>query len=611
MDTIKFLAERKLANTTIADPTILPADTLLNNRSIWDIRTHQDEVKEEDVVNQIEKYAKNHTVLADRTLDFELFSEEAKNQVINDVYSYTRERKETLSGKALKKRRKALADKTNVSKKLERTIAAYKLRDEMANLEEGLSSGDVKVKVDENTHAISYQKDDGSAVTDAEKNNIKDSIMRDIESIQIDVEDYSNDMNFVSKYNVRHGAILKFRVYDTFLDNPENEEAIQRAATRNRLTKEKYREALNKKFESLRAEADYFDAKIKIIRSPYYSLLGHDDLGQLTEKEIDKKVAFLRGKSRKQDKLIEYLLAVKELKHTQIEREKGTTKSKKGSTTILGKKMSFSDVTTERVHNGSFDISGSTSYTNLEGDKSVKIVDEEEEALEPAGFKTQVLDGIEVGLGGSYSYHRKKRAIKANSDHLSLGADYTQHGVCVSGSVGASLFQDGDFSPQCHISTSAEYTRLGANAEAGLATKTKLFGLNLAEIKAKAKADLGQLIGSAKFSLGKYKDENDKEYKGIKIGLNAGAYLAKGNVSGSLTLLGIEAKAKAEASVGFGAKFKYTHTAGQIKGTFGLTFGIGGSISFSINYDKLAQKIKNKIKEKIKLNWFHRGKHKE
>ena len=77
----------------------------------------------------------------------------------------------------------------------------------------------------------------------------------------------------------------------------------------------------------------------------------------------------------------------------------------------------------------------------------------------------------------------------------------------------------------------------------------------------------------------------------------AGAYAAKGSISGKAGLLGIKVGATAEANVGIGVSGKIGITGGKLRCEFGASLGIGFKIKFDIDVQGAVDAVKNGIQK--------------
>lgn len=150
------------------------------------------------------------------------------------------------------------------------------------------------------------------------------------------------------------------------------------------------------------------------------------------------------------------------------------------------------------------------------------------------------------------------------------------------GSIGATLFDDGKFTPR--LEAKAEASAAVAEAE-GKAQ----FGSD--EFNAHVKAT-GTLLGaeaSAKAGIGviTVKDEKtgeDVRVVGAQAKVGAEAYVASGKVSGGFTLFGIKIDASVSGNVGAGAKVGGEVTASGVGFDIGAALGLGAGVSVKIDW---------------------------
>lgn len=77
----------------------------------------------------------------------------------------------------------------------------------------------------------------------------------------------------------------------------------------------------------------------------------------------------------------------------------------------------------------------------------------------------------------------------------------------------------------------------------------------------------------------------------------AGAYAAKGSVSGKAGLLGVKVGATAEANVGIGVSGKIGITGGKLRCEFGASLGIGFKLKFELDVQGAVDAVKNGIQK--------------
>lgn len=75
----------------------------------------------------------------------------------------------------------------------------------------------------------------------------------------------------------------------------------------------------------------------------------------------------------------------------------------------------------------------------------------------------------------------------------------------------------------------------------------------------------------------------------------AGAYAAKGSISGKAGLLGVKVGASIEGSVGVGVTAKVGFTGGKLRCEFGACLGLGGKVKFEIDVQGAVDAVKNGV----------------
>lgn len=183
-----------------------------------------------------------------------------------------------------------------------------------------------------------------------------------------------------------------------------------------------------------------------------------------------------------------------------------------------------------------------------------------------AGISGSVLEGHAEGSIGDLSG-------KVSGEVLSGG---------LTGEIGATLFKDGKLNPQIGAKVKAEGSVLSGEAE--VKKGNDVFNRH-------AKAE-GQLVGGeAKAEVGAgavtFTDKNGKERTEYGVQAEAGAegYLAKGEISGGFTILGVNFDVGVEGKAGaLGAKAGGRATTGGFEGSIGASLGLGLGFKFSVDW---------------------------
>jgi len=165
--------------------------------------------------------------------------------------------------------------------------------------------------------------------------------------------------------------------------------------------------------------------------------------------------------------------------------------------------------------------------------------------------------------------------------------------IAASGKVDASLVKDGKFDPSIGLEAKVEGSVAKGDAEIK-------FGSDKNNIHAKASGQALSAEASAKANLGKIEYEDSEGNKKIKYGaeakVGAEAYVAKGNLSGGVSVLGVKINASVGGKlVGTGLKAGGSITNSSASGEFGLGLLIGADIKIDVDWSNADWDI---------FNWF-------
>ncbi len=192
------------------------------------------------------------------------------------------------------------------------------------------------------------------------------------------------------------------------------------------------------------------------------------------------------------------------------------------------------------------------------------------------------LDSVGIGYGAKGEVHVAGGEVGGNIGLLSSTIGGTVGQISGSGSVGASLWKDGKFSPQLGVEGSLE-----ASGVTGTANLT--FGSE----NNNGHVDLEGTVGDAEFKAGvgagkiTYKDAKGdvKTAYGVKGEFGAEAYALTGKASGGITIFGIDIDIGVSGKLGGGGvSGGGAITKGGVKGSLdvGLVAGLG--LEFSIDW---------------------------
>lgn len=188
---------------------------------------------------------------------------------------------------------------------------------------------------------------------------------------------------------------------------------------------------------------------------------------------------------------------------------------------------------------------------------------------------------IAASISGSASI--VSGSAKGNIGLLSgeVSADVGKIGA--KGDIKLSLVEDGKFQPQAKIGAEVSATALTGEAKAK-------FGTEQLDVHAKAKGTLAHAEATAQGQVGKveYRDKESGELKeswGIAGKVGAEAYLAEGEISGGLNILGIDINVRLHGKAGgVGVSASGAVTTGGISCGIGAGLGLGAGIDISIDW---------------------------
>lgn len=150
------------------------------------------------------------------------------------------------------------------------------------------------------------------------------------------------------------------------------------------------------------------------------------------------------------------------------------------------------------------------------------------------------------------------------------------------GEVGATLFDDGEFSPQLYAKG-----EISGNVAEGEIKGT--LGTDEYNAHAKAEGEVLSAKASAEGAIGKIVDKDDNGNVSISYGVKgevgASAYAAEGKVSGGITIFGVDIDVSAKGQAGgASAKAGGSVTTGGMSGTAGIGLGLGAEVSISVDW---------------------------
>ena len=229
---------------------------------------------------------------------------------------------------------------------------------------------------------------------------------------------------------------------------------------------------------------------------------------------------------------------------------------------------------------GKGDVLGADSSYNVEGD----VLSGSAEASITSGVEyeegTGKVDSVDlVDASASAKVTGAHAEEKGNIGYVYGEAEETVLSAEASAGAKATLVEDGELAPQLKVE---------AKGEASVASGEAELGIGVDDYNAHAKAD-GTLLGAeanAGAGIGKitYEDEdgNKKTDYGAYAEVGAEAYLAKGSLSGGITIAGINFDITVEGKAGGGgASAEASVTTGNLEAGLGLglIFGLGAKVT--------------------------------
>lgn len=146
----------------------------------------------------------------------------------------------------------------------------------------------------------------------------------------------------------------------------------------------------------------------------------------------------------------------------------------------------------------------------------------------------------------------------------------------------AVLVEDGKFAPQLTAEAKASVDVVKGSVGATLGNESFNGHVNAKGELLHADAHVGAGIGKIT-----YEDEEGEKQTGYGVYAEAGAeaYLAKGSISGGLTICGVKIDVSVEGKAGgAGAKGEFKAETGKLSAGLGLGFLLGGGVNISIDW---------------------------
>lgn len=184
-------------------------------------------------------------------------------------------------------------------------------------------------------------------------------------------------------------------------------------------------------------------------------------------------------------------------------------------------------------------------------------------------------DLINVSAGSCLA----KGSIAATYGQAGIVASANVGEVAVSGKIGATLFKDGKFAPEIGAGVKAEVNAAKVDVKTNIGSEEN-------NLHGKVSGQFLGYVAAAKLNVGKieYVDsEGNKHTKyGVETDIGAESYVAKGSISGGITIFGINIDVSVEGKAGGGgAKAGGGVTNSSASGEIGLGFilGLGAKVN--------------------------------
>lgn len=186
----------------------------------------------------------------------------------------------------------------------------------------------------------------------------------------------------------------------------------------------------------------------------------------------------------------------------------------------------------------------------------------------------------------SASGHIAEGSLSGNFGYLNGNVKADIGTAVVAGTIGATLFKDGKFSPKAEAKVKG--SAVGASGEVNVSVGTEENNAH-----AKASGELGKAEASAGVGIGMVSTKNaegeEKTAFGVEANAGAEAYVASGKVSGGITIFGVKIDASVEGKAGgAGVKAGGSITTNGVSGSVGVGLGIGAGLSISVDWSEFS-----------------------
>lgn len=188
--------------------------------------------------------------------------------------------------------------------------------------------------------------------------------------------------------------------------------------------------------------------------------------------------------------------------------------------------------------------------------------------------------GVEGEAGASYSVASGE--LEGSLGMLKGNIKGSVGNAAVTGSIGASLFSDGNFSPSIYAKADAKASVLKGSASTS-------FGTDEDNVFANAEGEVLGAKANAEGSIGVITTTDDDgtthQSFGVKGSVGAEAYVAQGTVSGGFTFMGIKFSGSLSGKAGgAGVSAGGSVTTGGVSGEIGAGLGLGAGLKVNIDW---------------------------
>lgn len=190
---------------------------------------------------------------------------------------------------------------------------------------------------------------------------------------------------------------------------------------------------------------------------------------------------------------------------------------------------------------------------------------------------------IKIGAEGNATAYAAKGELEGSIGALKGTAEGAALVAGTSGSIGLSIMKDNKFSPSLEADVKAKANVVEGEAGVQLGSDE-----NNAHAKAKGSALGAEASASAGVGVIEVKDKETGKVStqlGVEGSVGAEAYLAKGEVSGGLSILGIDFDVSVSGKAGaVGVSAGGSITTGGVSGKIGGALGLGAGLEVSVDW---------------------------